>query len=133
MDTASNNVYVVPEYWHLIPDRQKEARDKYMAEAETFKKYDEGKLRYDMVPNNVIELLIKVMMYGAFTKGYGVDNWKKATSEEDLRRYYNAGRRHDEAHMSGEYLDPESGLPHLAHKLCNDVFRLYTEEKNRNG
>ncbi len=100
---------------------------------EAFKKYDQGKLRYDMIPNSVIELLIKVMMYGAFDKRYGVDNWKGAKSEEDLKRYYNAGRRHDEAHMSGEYIDPESNLPHLAHKLCNDVFRLYLEEEKRNG
>lgn len=97
-----------------------------------FKKFDTGKLRYDMIPNNVLELWIKVMMYGAFDKGYGVDNWKLAKTDEDLLRYYNAGRRHDEAHRAGEYLDPESGLPHLAHKLCNDAFRLFLEEEKRN-
>lgn len=102
-------------------------------DTDTFKKYDTDKLRYDMIPNNVMELWIKVMMYGAFTKGYGLNNWKKATTEEDLLRYYNAGRRHDEAHQAGEYLDKESGLPHLAHLLCNIAFRLYLEEEKRSG
>jgi hypothetical protein len=92
----------------------------------TFKKYDEGKLEYDMLPNEVLEGIIKVMMYGAYTKGYSKDNWKKC---EDTTRYYNAARRHQEAHRAGEYYDPESGLPHVYHEACNVIFKAYLEEQ----
>lgn len=93
-----------------------------------FKKHDTGKLEYDMFPNSVLEDIIKVMMYGAYTKGYERDNWKKC---KDIRRYYNAARRHQEAHMLGQYNDPESGLPHLSHALCNLVFMNFLEEEKR--
>lgn len=91
----------------------------------TFKKYDSGKLEYDMFPNSVLEDVIKVMMYGAYTKGYEKNNWMKC---EDVTRYYNALRRHTEAWKAGEYIDPESGLPHLSHALCNLVFMHYLEQ-----
>ncbi len=98
-----------------------------------FKKYDSEKLRYDLLPNNIIEDVVKVMMYGAFTKGYGIGNWMLANTDEDLTRYYNAERRHIEAYRKGEYIDPESGLPHLAHALCNIMFLHYLEERKRNA
>jgi hypothetical protein len=91
----------------------------------TFKKFDSGKLEYDMFPNSVLEDAIKVMMYGAYTKGYSKNNWMLC---EDINRYYNALRRHTEAWRAGETLDPESGLPHLSHALCNLVFMSYLEK-----
>lgn len=94
-----------------------------------FKKYDSGKLEYDMFPDSVLQDIIKVMMYGAYTKGYEKDNWKKC---KDNTRYYNAARRHIEAYRGGEYYDVESGLPHMAHALCNLVFMHYLEEGKRN-
>ncbi len=97
-------------------------------EPKEFKKFDSGKLEYDMFPNSVLEGIIKVMMYGAYTKGYEKNNWKKC---EDTTRYYNAQRRHQEARMAGEYTDPESGLPHIFHELCNGVFIAYLEEEKR--
>jgi hypothetical protein len=94
----------------------------------TFKKFDSGKLEYDMFPNEVLEGIIKVMMYGAYVKGYEKDNWKKC---EDISRYYNAARRHQEARRAGEYYDPESGLPHVFHEACNVIFTAYLEEQKR--
>ena len=94
----------------------------------TFKKYDAGKLEYDMFPNSVLEDVIQVMMYGAYTKGYDKNNWMLC---EDTNRYYNALRRHTESWKAGEYFDPESGLPHLSHALCNMVFMHYLEQQKR--
>lgn len=93
-----------------------------------FKKYDSGKLEYDIFPNSVLEDIIKIMMYGAYVKGYEKDNWKKCT---DNMRYYNAARRHVEAWRAGEYFDEESKYPHLAHAICNLVFMHYLEEEKR--
>ena len=99
---------------------------------EKFKKFDEGKLEYSMLPNSIVEDIIKVMMFGA--RKYGADNWKTC---KDTTRYYNAGRRHEEAHRAGEYLDPESGYPHTVHALVNYAFLHYLEkekyESNKNG
>lgn len=91
-----------------------------------FTKFDAGKIRYSIYPNTVLEDVIKVMMYGA--QKYAVDNWKQC---EDLNRYYDAARRHEESYKAGEYLDPESGLPHLAHAICNWTFMHYIEEQKR--
>lgn len=91
-----------------------------------FMRYDAGKLRYDIYPNSVLEDVIKVLMFGA-TK-YEMDNWKKAT---DTKTFYNSARRHEEAWKAGEYYDAESGLPHLAHVLCNWTFAHYIEEQER--
>lgn len=93
-----------------------------------FKKYDSGKLEYDMLPDSVIRGVVDIMMYGAYTKGYGKDNWKNCT---DTSRYYNALRRHVEAWREGQSLDEESGKPHLYHMLCNAVFLAYLEEEKR--
>lgn len=97
-------------------------------ELKDFKKFDSGKLEYDMFPDNVLQDVVKIMMYGAYTKGYEKDNWKKCT---DINRYYNALRRHTEAWKAGEYYDVESGQPHLAHALCNLVFMHYLEERKK--
>lgn len=92
----------------------------------TFTKFDSDKIKYSIYPNSVLEDIIKVMMFGA--KKYGMDNWKLC---EDPTRYYDAGRRHEEAWKAGEHKDPESGLPHLAHALCNWTFAHYIEEQKR--
>lgn len=98
---------------------------------EEFRKYDTGKLEYTLLPDSVINDILKVMMYGAYTKGYGTDNWKKC---KDVERYYNALRRHIDAFRTGEEIDKESGLPHLAHALCNLAFWHYlTQEGKRNA
>lgn len=83
-------------------------------EATEFKKADDGKPRPDLTP---VELLIemgKVMKHGA--DKYGADNWKKC---EDPKRYEAAIARHWLAYLSGEELDPDSGLSHLAHCACS--------------
>lgn len=79
-----------------------------------FKKADDGKPRPDLIP---VELLIemgKVMKHGA--DKYGADNWKNC---EDPKRYEAAVARHWLAYLSGEELDSDSGLSHLAHCACS--------------
>jgi hypothetical protein len=82
------------------------------------KKDDDGKLRWDLLPLKPIEDTIKVLMFGA--NKYGPNNWRKV--DDGLNRYYSACMRHLVAHKSGELNDPETGLSHLAHAMCNLVF-----------
>jgi hypothetical protein len=51
---------------------------------------------------------------------YAPDGWR--TVPDAKARYTAALGRHFNAWRSGEEIDPESGLPHLAHVLCNAVF-----------
>ena len=86
---------------------------------EAFIKHDAEKLPLDLLPVDVLEQVAKVLAHGA--KKYSPDNWVKCPS---LRRYYAAALRHLFAWAKGEDLDPESGLPHLAHASCCLLFLL---------
>jgi hypothetical protein len=59
-----------------------------------------------------IRMAVQVGHYGASVK-YVNDNWLGL--ENGLHRYYEAGGRHIQALVSGEFLDSESNLQHLAH------------------
>jgi hypothetical protein len=90
-----------------------------------FTKYDAGKLDYSLVPPEVEEMLVEVLMHGA--EKYSKNNWMTC---EDTSRYYNAARRHMEDWRKGNVYDngeDGSGLTHLAHALCNLMFLTYLE------
>jgi len=73
-------------------------------------KYDEGKLRYDLIPGDALESLVEVYTFGS--KKYDDNNWRKGLS---WNRVFGAIMRHLWAWFRGEDSDKESGLPHLAH------------------
>ncbi len=81
-------------------------------------KLDDGKMRYDLIPAIATEGLAAVLTYGA--KKYKPNNWRSVNPE----RYVAAFERHWQAYISGEMLDTESGLPHLAHCMTNLAFLL---------
>ena len=78
------------------------------------RKFDGGKLEFDLLPPYALEETTRVLMIGA--EKYERDNWKRVPDAS--RRYWNAAQRHLWAYKKGEILDPESGLSHLAHALC---------------
>jgi hypothetical protein len=49
----------------------------------------------------------------------GEGNWEQGMT---WSRCYNSCMRHLLAFWRGEEMDPESGLPHLAHAICNIIF-----------
>lgn len=86
------------------------------------KRYDEGKIRLDLIPADALRAVAQVMTMGAAK--YGERNfergmlWSKALGP--LLRHVNA-------RQLGEKYDKESGLPHLAHAACNVLFLLAYE------
>jgi len=88
------------------------------------KKYDQEKPRWDLLPLNTVEDIVKVMTFGA--KKYGDNNWKQVKPKQ---RFFAAALRHLTAYQSGEIIDKESGLPHLAHALCSILF-LHWHDNN---
>jgi len=81
-------------------------------------KFDDGKIRYDLIPAIATEGLAAVLTYGA--KKYKPNNWRSV----DPQRYVGAFERHWQAYICGELIDSESGLPHLAHCMTNLAFLL---------
>jgi hypothetical protein len=84
-------------------------------------KYDAGKPRLDLVYWPHVEDVAKVLTAGAAK--YKPNNWQKV--ENGVDRYFAAAMRHLIAYRSGELIDPETGLPHLAHAATNIMFLSY--------
>lgn len=89
-------------------------------------KYDSEKPRYDLLPPKALLEAVKNLTFGA-TK-YAPENWKKVP--EGRRRYFAAAQRHQWQWKSGETLDPENNLHHLAAAIVNLMFILEKELNN---
>lgn len=87
------------------------------------RKFDSGKSEYGLLPPYALEEVVKVLTFGA--QKYERGNWIKVP--EPKRRYFDAMERHIWAWKRGEQIDPESGLPHLAHAMCCLMF-LYEHD-----
>jgi len=93
-------------------------------DSDTGLRYNEGKLPYDLIPFEAEEGLAQVLAHGA--KKYAERNWEKGM---DWSIPYGAMRRHLAAWWNGETTDKESGLPHMAHVLCNAAFLIAYEKR----
>jgi len=87
-------------------------------------KFDAGKsdpllIEVDLVL--ALEAVNAVLDYGKSKYGQR-GGWKGV----ELERYDAAARRHRRARDKGEDTDDESGLPHIAHEVCNLLFQLQT-------
>jgi hypothetical protein len=94
------------------------------------KKFDDKKLRVDLVPPEVMEYLAPIYEYGV--NKYGFENWKKSFDNENQNgrdRLYAAALRHLFAWKKGNEIDEESGFSHLQHAIWN-CFTLLWHIKN---
>lgn len=89
------------------------------------KKYDVGKIRWDLLVWDFINAVASVLTFGA--KKYGGNNWQGI----DAERYFAALHRHLYQYQSGQKTDTESGLSHLAHAGCNLMFLYFFENKSK--
>jgi uncharacterized HAD superfamily protein len=80
-------------------------------------RFDEGKIRHDLLPAFAINELSKVLTFGA--KKYAPNNWRKGM---DWSKIIGPLKRHLNAIERGEDYDPETGLLHAAHVMCNAAF-----------
>jgi len=90
-----------------------------MKSGPVFVKHDDGKPSLELLPPVAIEMVGRVLRHGA--EKYAADNWRRV---DDRRRYLGAALRHLFAWAKGEDVDPDSGLPHLAHAACSVLFLL---------
>lgn len=87
-----------------------------------FKKNDMGKLEWEMMPEEALEEVMKVLQFGA--NKYGKWNWLDNANEAEYTRIMNAIERHFKKFKKGQDLDEESSLPELAHVITNCLFLL---------
>lgn len=88
----------------------------------TASRFNKGKRRWNLLPTDVLEPIVKVLEFGAnkyaawnFAEGDGL-SWTEVL--DSMKRHIMAWER-------GEDTDPESGESHLGHIGCNLMFLLY--------
>jgi hypothetical protein len=92
-------------------------------------KFDEKKLRFDLVPPAALKEIVRVLSYGA--EKYEAWNWLKVDGWR--ARYTAALGRHLNDYQAGELLDPDTqqdgaaGLMHLAQVATNAMFLIHLE------
>lgn len=81
------------------------------------KRFNNGKLRYDLVQPKAHEDMVEVLTDGAMK--YTERNWERGMSWTTVLQSL---KRHIAAFEKGEDFDPESGKLHMAHAACNVHF-----------
>lgn len=92
-------------------------------------KFDNGKLRWSLVPSGVMNEVIGVLEYGAVK--YREENWKHVDNAQI--RYYDAAMRHIDSWWHGQKIDPETMRHHLAHAICCLMFLMWLDEHELNN
>jgi 5'(3')-deoxyribonucleotidase len=108
-------------------------------------RFNEGKIRYELIPENALKEWAKVLTYGAnkYTikddntgeiLNDGANNWRKGLPWKDV---LSSLKRHIQDYESGIDDDDESQLKHLGHAMCNigfllEYYKIYPEGDNRN-
>lgn len=86
-------------------------------------RYNSGKPPLSMIDPIILELTAQVLAFGA--KKYARNNWKKGL---EISSTMDSLLRHAMAFASGEDNDPESGVSHLGHIVCNAMFIAYYQK-----
>jgi hypothetical protein len=107
---------------HLVPLEREMVT--YFISSGQGKKYDQGKIRFDLLPHNQIKQIAEILTFGC--NKYGPNNWQKVESW----RYIGAAMRHFNDFQSGDIIDKESGKHVLAHMLCDIMFLLWQSDND---
>lgn len=87
----------------------------------------DDKLRWDLLPMEEIEDIVKV--YHAGAKKYGPNNWQNL--DNGIERYRAAMFRHLMEYMKGERVDSDTGCFHLAQCAWNCITMLWYDKHGK--
>jgi len=102
----------------ITPAQVKEIRERAAAAT----KHDHGKNRIELIPSAALIEVAKVFTKGA--EKYSDNNWREGFNWSRLQ---GAIQRHLHAWNTGENLDPEFEISHLAHAACGLLMLLEHE------
>jgi hypothetical protein len=91
-------------------------------------RYNSGKTKYDLIPIHLLKDACDVFDFGS--KKYSAFNWAKGMPWSVP---YASMMRHMQAWYRGEQNDAESGLPHLAHAMCNLIMLTHYASYYKDG
>lgn len=89
-------------------------------------KHDKEKPTAALLPGKALLKVAEVLDFGA--RKYSANNWREGIA---YSRLLSAAERHCLALNDGEELDPETGLPHEAHAICELLFLLQLKLDHR--
>jgi hypothetical protein len=89
-------------------------------------RYNEGKRKWSLVHFESLEPMVQVLEFGA--KKYSPDNWKRGLDKKEILE---SMMRHLGALMDGQQCDPETGISHMGHIMCNAMFYSYFENNEK--
>lgn len=95
-----------------------------MTQASEGRKDDREKLRFDLIPPELLEQTALVLTYGAAK--YTPRNWEKGMN---WGRVFGALMRHMWAWWRGQDKDAETGFSHLSHAACCIAFLIAYEHR----
>jgi len=90
-------------------------------------KYDGGKLRWDLLPLDIVEEIVRVYTAGSIK--YGDNQWQDLENGE--ARYMAACFRHICADSKGDEVDEETGCLHLAQAAWNLIAVLWIRKHKK--
>lgn len=93
-----------------------------MIDSKPLKKH---KRRFSLLPLSMLRDVYDVMADAVDRGGYKEHSWKHCPPEEAAVKYGEALFRHLDAWQDGEWRDPDSQLPHLAHAVANGLILLW--------
>ena len=89
--------------------------------------YKDKKLRWDLLPLELIEEVVKVYTAGA--EKYGENRWQNLPNA--YQRYKAAMLRHLVEHEKGNIFDSETGSRHLAQMIWNGIAMLHASMQEK--
>jgi len=98
-----------------IEDEKKEILDQ--VNSNNAMRFNRGKPNFSLLHLGAMEPTVRVLEFGAMK--YSRDNWMKGFPFSTI---VDSMMRHIEGLQNGEWLDEESGLPHIGHLGCNAMF-----------
>lgn len=92
------------------------------------KRFDLGKARWDLIPDDVLEKIAEIYTHGALK--YGEENWRKGMK---WKRCIGSLKRHTKAFTIGQDIDPESKCYHLGQIIWNAMTLLWYQLEQVDG
>lgn len=89
--------------------------------------FKDDKLRWDLLPMEEIEDIVRV--YHAGAKKYGPNRWQNL--DDGANRYYAAMMRHLMEYMKGNRIDADTGALHLAQVAWNAIAMLWYDKHGK--